>query len=104
MNLNKLLPLTETTYYILLSLVEPRHGYGIMQQIKALSDGHVDIAPGTLYGALDNLQKQKLIVLLAEDKEQRRKTYGLTPLGSQVLLMEYNRMKSLVSISESFIL
>ncbi len=99
MNLNKFLPMTETTYYIMLSLVEPLHGYGIMQQVKTLSDGHVDIAPGTMYGALENLKKQGLINLVAEDDEKRRKIYSLTELGQQVLRMDFQRMKNLVAVS-----
>ena len=47
--------LTESTYYILLALVTPRHGYGIMQQAEALSGGRVRLAAGTLYGALNAL-------------------------------------------------
>ncbi len=100
MNLNKLLPLTETTYYILLALIEPLHGYGIILRVKALSAESVDIAPGTLYGALENLSKQKLIVLTAEDAEKRRKIYALTDLGRQVVGMEYSRLKRLVEISQ----
>jgi DNA-binding PadR family transcriptional regulator len=100
MNLNKLLPLTETTYYILLALIEPLHGYGIILRVKALSADSVDIAPGTLYGALENLSKQKLIVLTAEDAEKRRKIYALTDLGRQVVGMEYSRLKRLVEISQ----
>jgi DNA-binding PadR family transcriptional regulator len=103
MNLNKLLPLTETTYYILLALVEPLHGYGIILRVKALSSDSVDIAPGTLYGALENLSKQNLIALVAEDAEKRRKIYALTDLGRQVLKMEYTRMKGLIGISQPII-
>ena len=44
--------LTEAVYYILLALVEPMHGYGIMQQTAALSKGRVRLSAGTLYGAL----------------------------------------------------
>jgi len=47
--------LTEGVYYILLSLQEPLHGYGVMQYIEELSDGRVTLAAGTLYGALDSL-------------------------------------------------
>jgi DNA-binding PadR family transcriptional regulator len=100
MNLNKLLPLTETTYYILLALCEPLHGYGIILRVKALSSESEDIAPGTLYGALENLSKQQLIALVAEDAEKRRKIYALTDLGRQVLEMEYSRIKRLVEISK----
>jgi DNA-binding PadR family transcriptional regulator len=99
-NITKFLPLTETTYYILLSLCEPLHGYGIMLQVKDLSAGNVDIAPGTLYGALENLKKQGLIHLVAEDTEKRRKVYSLSELGRQVLQMEFTRMQTLVSVSK----
>jgi DNA-binding PadR family transcriptional regulator len=99
MNLNKYLPMTETTYYILLSLTLPLHGYGIMQRVQELSSGTVEIAPGTMYGALDNLRKQKLVDLLDEDTEKRRKVYSLTELGQQVLALEFGRLRRLVEIS-----
>jgi len=44
--------LTEAVYYILLSLLTPRHGYGIMQNAELLSAGRVKLAAGTLYGAI----------------------------------------------------
>ena len=47
--------LTESTYYILLALYHPQHGYGIMQQTEQLSGGRVHLAAGTLYGALNSL-------------------------------------------------
>ena len=103
MNLSKFLPLTETTYYILLSLCEPLHGYGIMQRVNELSHGSVDIAPGTMYGALDNLKKQNLIGLVSEDAEKRRKIYSLSDLGRQVLVLEYQRMQTLVAISTPYL-
>jgi DNA-binding PadR family transcriptional regulator len=99
MNLNKYLPMTETTYYILLSLTHPLHGYGIMQRVQELSSGTVEIAPGTMYGALDNLRKQKLIDLMDEDSEKRRKVYSLSDLGRQVLVLEFERLRRLVEIS-----
>ncbi|MBR3428942.1 MAG: PadR family transcriptional regulator, partial [Clostridia bacterium] len=55
--------LTEATYYILLSLCRPRHGYGIMQQTEELSGGRVRLAAGTLYGALNTLCDKGWIVL-----------------------------------------
>ncbi len=45
---NKYLPLTEATYYIMLSLVEPLHGYGVMQKVNEISQGTVSVGPGTL--------------------------------------------------------
>ena len=47
--------LTEAVFYILLSLLEPMHGYGIMQNVNALSRGRVTLGAGTLYGALGTL-------------------------------------------------
>ena len=56
--------LTETTYYILLSLYHPRHGYGIMQETQQLSGGRVRLAAGTLYGAAGlKVLKQELVRL-----------------------------------------
>ena len=61
MNRDPHLPLTETVYYVLLALLQPAHGYLIMSRVEEMSGGQVRLAPGTLYGALDNLGKQKLI-------------------------------------------
>ena len=52
--------LTESTYYILLSLYHPQHGYGIMQQTEQLSGGRVHLAAGTLYGALNSLCAKRM--------------------------------------------
>lgn len=52
---NENLVLTEAVYYILLSLYEPLHGYGIMQNVERLSNGRVKLAAGTLYGAINTL-------------------------------------------------
>ncbi|MAT44265.1 MAG: PadR family transcriptional regulator [Anaerolineaceae bacterium] len=103
MNLNKFLPMTETTYYIMLSLINALHGYGIMQQVETLSKGNVKIAPGTMYGALENLKKQKLIRLVPEESEKRRKVYQLTDLGRQVLQLEFTRMQNLINISKELL-
>ncbi|MCR2822213.1 PadR family transcriptional regulator [Lederbergia panacisoli] len=90
------LPLSQATYYILLSLREVRHGYAIMQDVEEISHGEVTMGPGTLYGALGKLEKQKIIAKADVDKEDRRKYYLLTPLGKEVLQMEYKRLESLV--------
>ena len=80
MNRNKYLPLSETTYYVMLALRKPSHGYAIMQEIQLLSEGEVRIAAGTLYGALDHLLKGGLIKRV-ESNDARRKVYVLTPKG-----------------------
>lgn len=98
MNLTKYLPMTETTFYILMALNEPGHGYYVMQKVEELSDGKVRTAAGTMYGALDNLIKQKLIMSVpSEDK--RRKVYQITDIGKEVLQLEVERIKQLVNVA-----
>ena len=87
--------LTETTYYILLSLYEPLHGYGIMQRAAELSGGRVRLAAGTLYGALNALVEKGWIMLLPV--EGRKKEYRLTPRGLEVLQKELARLRELVA-------
>ena len=96
------LPLTEATYYVLVSLVEPRHGYGIMQNVASISRKAVKLGPGTLYGALTNLLKQGLIERAGEleSEGERRKVYGLTKLGRSVLALETERLGSLSRVGE----
>ncbi len=85
----KYLPLTESTYYILLSLVEPLHGYAVMKNVTALSQGAVKIGPGTLYGAFSTLEAEKLIVKVKEI--DRRKCFTLTEKGRKVLQAQIQR-------------
>lgn len=87
--------LTESTYYILLSLSSPKHGYGIMQNVETISNGRVHLAPGTLYGALTAMQEKRWIKLLPEKEGSRRKEYMLTEEGRAVLIAEVNRLQEL---------
>ncbi|NBV19239.1 PadR family transcriptional regulator [Janthinobacterium sp.] len=98
-SIEKLLPLSEATYYILLALREPAHGYAIMQQVEAISEGAVKIGPGTLYGAFANLEKQGLIEMLRE--AERRKIYTMTDLGRHVLLAQLRRLRVMVRVGEA---
>ncbi|MBY5033605.1 helix-turn-helix transcriptional regulator [Streptococcus gallolyticus] len=99
MKRNKYLPLTETTYYILLALLEPAHGYAVMQQVEEMSDGDVKIAAGTMYGAIENLLKTGWIVAVpSEDK--RRKVYQITASGKEMLQLETDRIRKLSSIAQ----
>lgn len=94
------LPLTETTFYILLALLEPAHGYLIMQKIEELSDGHVRIAAGTLYGAIENLINLKFIMPVpSEDK--RRKVYSITDRGREILKCDLERINHMAKVTES---
>jgi len=86
---NKHLPLTEASYYILLALVTPNHGYAVMQEVEVVSQGTVRLAPGTIYGALTALETGKLITMVGT--EGRRKIYQVTELGKQVLREQIHR-------------
>ncbi|MGM9615726.1 MAG: PadR family transcriptional regulator [Oscillospiraceae bacterium] len=88
--------LTEATYYILLSLCRPQHGYGIMQQAERLSNGRVRLAAGTLYGALNTMCEKRWIVQLPVEQGSRKKEYRLTELGLKVLKNELERLRELV--------
>ena len=88
-------PMTEAMYYILLALLRPGHGYGMMQRIRELSGGRLVMGPGTLYGVLSRMNREGLIVLTGEDG--RRKNYAITPAGREALLAEYNRLKQMVA-------
>ena len=99
MNRDKNLPLTETTYYILLVLLEPAHGYLIMQKVEELSNQQVKIAAGTLYGAIDNLLKQELIQSV-KSEDKRRKTYLITEKGKGILQLDYERMLHMTEITK----
>lgn len=89
-NASKYLPLTESTYYILLALIEPLHGYAVMQKVEEISEQTVTVGPGTLYGAFSTLEKEGLIVKVEDDG--RRKSYSLTAKGLDVLFQQIDRL------------
>ena len=89
--------LTEAVYYILLSLLEPRHGYGIMQNAESLSNGRVKLAAGTLYGALNTLLEKGWITALPGEKNSRKKEYVITETGLDALHQELTRLEELVT-------
>lgn len=92
----KYLPLSEATFYVMLALSQqPLHGYAIMQQAEAMSAGSVALGPGTLYGIFGTLEKQALIVKVAE--AERRKIYALTELGRSVLAEQVRRLEIMVN-------
>lgn len=98
--MNNELALTESTYYILLSLYTPRHGYAIMQRTEELSRGRVRLAAGTLYGALSAMTEKGWIVQLAGDSGSRKKEYQLTERGLAVLQAETDRLRELADNGE----
>ena len=89
--------LTEAVYYILLSLMEPMHGYGIMQNVEVLSGGRVRLAAGTLYGAINTLLEKGWITALPGIKDSRKKEYQITNLGKEAVEAEIIRLQELLN-------
>jgi DNA-binding PadR family transcriptional regulator len=90
----KYLPLTESMFYVMLSLIEPLHGYGVMQKVEAVSRGRVTVGPGTLYGMFTSFEQEGLIAMVKE--ADRRKSYILTPKGKRVLARQIERLEIMV--------
>lgn len=97
-----LLPLKSAWFHILLSLADgPVHGYAIRADVEERTDGRVTLWPATLYGSIDEMAKEGLIVETDpppedEDADTRRKYYRLTPAGRNVLAAEADRLDALV--------
>ncbi len=105
MDIQSNLPLTETTFFILLSLApQPKHGYAIMKDVEALSHGRVRLSTGTLYGALKRMLEQGWIERIDEDggKENGRirKSYQLTDIGRRILEAERERLGALMAAAQ----
>ena len=100
---NSFLPLTPAMFHILLALVDDdRHGYGIMQEVKARTDGRVQLRPGTLYGAIKRMLANGVIVETDEKvdpdlSDERRRYYRLTDFGQRVVRAESERLARLVN-------
>jgi DNA-binding PadR family transcriptional regulator len=102
-------PLTEATYFILLSLSDkPKHGYAIMKDVQNLSDARVMLSTGTLYGALKRLLEQGWIERVEEEPVPNspeetgriRKAYALTTFGRNILKTEISRLKVLIDAAQ----
>lgn len=93
MNNKDFIPMSETAYYILLSLTKERHGYAVMQYVSGLTHNRINLGAGTLYGTLLKLDKAKLIMIAGE--ENKRKYYKITSQGQDVLAAEIERLEEL---------
>jgi DNA-binding PadR family transcriptional regulator len=96
------LPLTEATLYILLSLAPgAKHGYAIMKEVEALSNGRVNLSTGTLYGALKRLLDggwiERVDDTAFDGSGRERKAYRLTELGQRILAAEVARLENVVA-------
>jgi DNA-binding PadR family transcriptional regulator len=103
----KMLPLTSAVFHILLVLADgAKHGYGIMKAIDAITDGQIQMGPGTLYGSIKRMLADGLIEESDERPDpdlddERRRYYRLTPFGQQVLRAEVERLTQLIGFAES---
>lgn len=91
--LKKYVPMTETAFYILLSLTEPRHGYGIIKRVEELTEGRLKLGSGTIYGTLTKMQNDEMISIFAD--ERRKTIYEVTATGKRVMQAEMVRLKEL---------
>ena len=99
------LPLREPTFFILLSLSPgPKHGYAILKEVEALSEGRVRLSTGMLYGAIKRLLDDSWIRRvddpLPNSTKRERKAYGLTEQGRRVLNAEIERLRNLVTVAQ----
>ena len=90
-------PLTEALFYILLAVRHPNHGYGIIQEVEEMTAGRVVLGAGTLYGAIQSLEKKGWIHIYSEDTESRKKKeYLITEEGKSVFGEERKRLEELL--------
>ncbi|MEG0853421.1 MAG: PadR family transcriptional regulator [Angelakisella sp.] len=92
--------LTEVTFFILLSLYTPKHGYGIMQFVEEKTQGRLVLGAGSLYGAINTLQQRNWIMPV-DDGTGRKKEYSITELGKEIAESEISRLKNLIDIAEA---
>jgi DNA-binding PadR family transcriptional regulator len=99
-DVDHLLPLKPKVLHILLALADgPRHGYGVMQEVEARTEGQVRLWPAALYGALRELEELEWIVeadTRPADDDERRRYYALTSRGTRVLQGEVRRLETIV--------
>jgi DNA-binding PadR family transcriptional regulator len=85
--------MSETMFYILLSLQEERHGYGIMLHVKELTNNRITLGAGTIYQSLSKLDGDGLIVSTKEI--DRKKLYIITEVGRLILKEEAKRIQEI---------
>lgn len=99
------LPLTPAVFHILLSLMDQeRHGYGIMKEVEAQTDGDMLLRPGTLYQAIKRMLEAGLLEESDERPDpqlddERRRYYKLTALGQKAARAEIERLQKLLHIA-----
>lgn len=92
------LPMSESTYLMMIAMQAPIHGYGIILKVEKLTKGRIHLGAGTIYGALTRFEKDG--VILPAGELERKKLYVLSDIGKQLLMEEYQRICELQSIGE----
>ncbi|MHA6252619.1 PadR family transcriptional regulator [Oceanobacillus sp. CAU 1775] len=92
--IKKYVPMSETAFYILLSLFkQPQHGYGIVKYVELITSGRLKLGSGTVYGTISKMLKDHLIVVYAN--EERKKIYEITDIGHVIIQREMSRLEEL---------
>lgn len=91
--------LTDSMFYIMAALSEPRHGYAIMNLIEETSEGEITIGPASMYTIIKKLLKNEWIYLY-DGSDSRRKTYLLTEKGREVLEGDLKVRKRMIELAE----
>jgi DNA-binding PadR family transcriptional regulator len=103
----ELLPLSPAVFHVLLALADAeRHGYGIIKEVEARTEGRVRLGPGTLYGSIKRMLEQGLVAESderpdAELDDERRRYYRLTDFGRRVATAEAERLSGLVKVARA---
>jgi DNA-binding PadR family transcriptional regulator len=104
-SVDHLLPLKPKVLHILLALADgPRHGYGVMQEVAARTDGHVRLWPAAMYGTLRELEDLGWIAesdKRPNDDDERRRYFALTSLGKRLLSAEVRRLEAIVGLART---
>src|SRR5262249_32395537 len=102
-----LLPLPAATFHILVSVAEEdRHGYAIIGDVAERTGGALRLSPGTLYRSIQRMLEQGLLVETRErpdpeEDDERRRYYGITPLGTAVARAEAKRLSQLLRMARA---
>lgn len=97
---HELLPLSPPAFFVLFALAEgEKHGYRIMQDVEALSDGRLRMGPATLYTTVQKLSDQAFIEEVANKSDNRRRNYRLTRSGKQLLNAEFSRQRDVLLLA-----
>jgi DNA-binding PadR family transcriptional regulator len=101
------IPLTPAVFHILLALADrERHGYGIIQEVSARTEGMVVLGPGTLYGTISRMLQVGYIEESGERSDpqlnnESRRYYRITAKGRRAAATEAERLEELLRIARA---